>query len=76
MALGLLEPDAYGRSLWCRDYVYRAGCLRSDGCPGLGLYWGDSQAWGSPFVRLNFLDASFDSVELGLGFLFLRGWAR
>ena len=42
VTLGLLKPDTYGRSLWCRDCVYCAGRLRSDGCPSLTLYRGDS----------------------------------
>ena len=40
LALGLLKPDPYGRSLWCRDCVYCADRLRGDSCPGLALYRG------------------------------------
>ena len=42
LALGLLKPDTYSRSLWCRDCIYCAGRLRSDSCLGLALYWGGS----------------------------------
>ena len=43
VALGLLKPDTYGRSLRRRDCVYCAGRLCSDGCPSLALYRWDSQ---------------------------------
>ena len=43
MTLGLLKPDIYGYSLWYRDYIYYIGRLRSNSCPSLALYRGDSQ---------------------------------
>ena len=81
MSLGLLKPDTYSHSLWCRDCVYCAGRLRGDSCPGLALYWGGSWTWWSSFTcfPLDFCDASFNLVKLGLSFLFLgclRHWTR